>query len=68
MTLPKWQVTGTKHGKPKVVCVRAPDWQKAVRAATRMLIAVQSAVLVDDRPEETREKAVKAYAALKGAA
>jgi hypothetical protein len=63
VSLPKWQVSGTKQGKPKVVCVRAPDWQGAVRAASGMLLVVQSAVLVEDRQEALREKAV-----LKGAA
>jgi hypothetical protein len=46
----KWQVTGLKQGRQKVVCVRAPDWISAVRAAAvfpHNLSSVHGAVLVD---------------------
>jgi hypothetical protein len=63
---PKWQVTGTRYGKPKVVCVKAPDYQAAVRAASFAphMLVVHGAVMVDDRREQTRAKAVEAFKAL----
>ena len=70
MSAPKWQVTGDLHGKVKVLCVQATEWAAARRAVRishpTMLIA--SIVLVDDRPQATRAKAIAAFKALGGAA
>lgn len=54
MNAPKWQVTGTRYGKRKVVCVRAPDWQAAVRAASHAphMLVVYSCVMVDNRERQ----------------
>lgn len=63
---PKWQVTGTRFGKQKTVCVQALDHQAAVRAAsyTPHMLVVSACVMVDDRREETRAKAISAFKAL----
>lgn len=68
--LPKWRVTGTLRGERKVVCVQASEWAAARRAVRISLptMVIASIVMVDDRPQATRAKAVKAFEALRGLA